>query len=141
MCEEGRTYPVEARADVVAVQAVDVLPMLQNKLFLEGLGDGTLPATRKARHPQRDALLPHRRITLLSWEVAGFLRPAFARSGTFNDVRRRQRQPLGAHLPQVKVGQVHRGALHILSPRKDVNDGQKHRPMDGWMVGRGRPWW
>lgn len=61
---------VEAGADVVPVQAVNVLAAPQHQRLLQGLGDRALAAAAQAGHPQGGALLPHRRVPLGPREVA-----------------------------------------------------------------------
>ena len=92
---EGKVT-VEAGAEVVSVEAVDVLAVLLHELLLQGGGDGGLAGTGASRHPKGGALLSEGGETLLGGKMAGALVGVGVGLGALNDVRRGGLQGLGA---------------------------------------------
>ena len=84
---EGKVA-VEAGAEVVSVEAVDVLAVLLHELLLQGGGDGGLAGSGASRHPKGGALLSKGGETLLGGKMAGALVGVGVGLGAFNDVWR-----------------------------------------------------
>mmetsp|Transcript_28112 Transcript_28112/g.89888 ORF Transcript_28112/g.89888 Transcript_28112/m.89888 type:complete len:1079 (+) Transcript_28112:175-3411(+) len=128
---------VQARADVVAVEAVDALAVLEHELLLERSRDGALARAAQARHPKRDALLPQRRVAQRPRQVALLLRPALPGGGALDDVRRRRRELLIAVGADVEVLHGVAVADARLGARQHVEDGQQRGDADA--VGHAPP--
>lgn len=100
---------VEAGAEVVSVEAVDVLAVLLHELLLEGGGNGGLAGTGASRHPKGGTLLSEGGETLLGGKMAGTLVGVGVGLCALNDVRGGGLQglgPEGAHVNGAGVDQT-----------------------------------